>query len=183
MYADHMKSLARRAVGALTAVGLALGMSTALQAQERTEMGKEKKIVMTQQELRAALSQPEVELQELGQIEGLKQGHVVVVNASDVLESEEELVTLRNEHGEVISTFRTELQGNEIVLKALEKDEWTIDDVVAVYVTDRTRAETGEVSEKPERGEKAEPRTGAHKTVYIVVEGEAGANQPDSDLR
>lgn len=181
MFDDSTKRTARRALGALTAVGLALSLSSGLQAQERTEMADEKQTEITQQELEQALSQPQQELEELNQFQGLKMGHVTVVEASSVLQGEQ-LATLQQGNAEAIGAFRAGVEGNASVQKALEKHDYALEDVLAVYVTERTRAATSEVAEKPERGEKAEPRTGAHKSVYVVVSGQAAASQPsDSD--
>lgn len=163
MFGEKAKRAARRALGGLTAVGLALAVSTGLEAQERQEMGKET-VVVTQQQLQTALADPQVELDELGQFQGMKQGHVVIVEASAMVESEQELTTLRQDHGEAINAYRTAIEGNEIVVKALEKEELTGDDVLAVVVAEKARGEPSE---------EAEPRTGAHKTVYIVVSGRA----------
>lgn len=181
MFGDSTKRTARRALEALTAVGLALGLSTGLQAQERGEMGSEKQTEITQQELERALSQPEQELEELNRFQGLKTGHVTVVEASAVVQGEQ-LAALRQGNAEAIGAFRAGVEGNASVQKALEKHDYTLEDVLAVYVTERTTAATSEAAEKPERGEKAEPRTGAHKSVYLVVSGQAAASQSsDSD--
>lgn len=173
MSTDTMKRTARRALGAFTAIALTLGLSSALQAQERQEMQHETTVVITKDQLREALSQPQVELEELRGIQGLKLGHVVVVDANTVLETDEELVTLRQEHGEVITTYRTELEGNAIVAEALSKQDLMVGDVIAIFVTERAKA--GEA-------EQADPETGAHKTVYVVVSGQAAATEePGSD--
>lgn len=181
MSTDTMKRTARRALGAFTAVALMLGLSSALRAQERQEMQHETTVVITKDQLREALSQPQQELEELNQFQGLKMGHVTVVEASAVLQGEQ-LGTLQQDNAEAIGAFRAGVAGNASVQKALEKHDYALEDVLAVYVTERARAATSETDEKPERGEKAEPRTGAHKIVYVVVSGQAAASQPsDSD--
>lgn len=185
MFTDRTKRWTRRALSALTAVGLALGLSTGLQAQERQEMAEEEQAEITADELREAVSEADVELDELGGLEDLKVTDVVVIDAEHIVESGQQLAMLRREHGEVISTYQTGLEGNAAIEEALQEQDLDLGAVLSVYVTDADRslaakvaqakkpgkAEEAHEAEKPKEGEKAEKAVAEtkRKKVYVLV--------------
>lgn len=181
----------RSILSVLAAVGLALGASTALQAQERQPTSAEE-AQLGQDKVQEALTHPDQQLRELQNLSGLSQEQVTIVELSQIVPDEATVEQWRQENGTAITQFQTELQNHEAVKQALEADGRAVEDVFAVYVpksymardemTHDQPAEEQPSEEQPDQARDPSTRPGAG-TVYVIVSGwPAGGPAPSDSI-
>jgi len=175
MSTEHLKQTTRHVLSGFLALGLAVGLTTGVTAQEeeqdtkkahQQQMSQEQQI--TAQELENALTNADGELQQLAQRGDLDASHVKVVHIDEIMDDQEAVSELSRKHQKHVEKFRTELRDHAVVKKALEDENFNFDNLVGVHVSSRTTAAAGQQGAEAERTEMA-----AQPTIYIVVSGSA----------
>lgn len=132
------------------------------QQQERQPTERQQDQELTESELQQALASPERELQSLEEQRDLQEQNVKVVRMEDIVQDEQRVSEMRDQHAQDAEQFRSELRGNQTLMQALERQNVDVEDVLGVHVKDRTAGDRQQEGERTEMGAE-------QPTVFVIV--------------